>query len=296
MSTATAQSPLSGVTDRIERMSELDPAAQAAARTVRSRIKPGAIKDALSGTWLGHALHPVLTDVVVGSLLSASVLDVIGGRRSQPATQRLIGVGLAAAPVTALTGASDWADAEPRDKAVGRVGAVHGVVNTTALTLYGLSLRARRRDHRAAATALALAGAGVLTAGGYLGAHLSFAEGIGVDQTRFDTGPSDWTPALEDTQLVEGRPRVGLAGETPVLLVRHGGAIRALHDRCMHRGCSLADGTIEDGAVTCACHGSRYRLDDGAVLRGPATRDQPTFDVREQEGRIEVRLRTPAPV
>jgi nitrite reductase/ring-hydroxylating ferredoxin subunit len=73
------------------------------------------------------------------------------------------------------------------------------------------------------------------------------------------------------------------------MVVRSGGELRAIHDRCSHRGCSLADGEIEGDAVVCACHGSRYTLADGSVLQGPAVAPQPAFEVRERDGRIEVR-------
>jgi nitrite reductase/ring-hydroxylating ferredoxin subunit len=84
--------------------------------------------------------------------------------------------------------------------------------------------------------------------------------------------------------------------ETPVMLLRRGDRTYAIHDRCSHRGCSLADGEIEGDEVVCACHGSRFALADGAVRRGPATAPQPAFEVREQAGRLELRRRTTDPV
>jgi nitrite reductase/ring-hydroxylating ferredoxin subunit len=75
-----------------------------------------------------------------------------------------------------------------------------------------------------------------------------------------------------------------------VLLVRHAGGIHAIHDRCSHRGCSLADGELEGDAVTCGCHGSQFDLRDGSLLRGPATAGQPSFEARESGGQVEVRL------
>jgi len=74
-----------------------------------------------------------------------------------------------------------------------------------------------------------------------------------------------------------------------VLLVRQGGAVRALADRCNHRGGPLHRGALEDGCVTCPWHASRFRLEDGSVDRGPATSPQPTYDVRVAGDRIEIR-------
>jgi nitrite reductase/ring-hydroxylating ferredoxin subunit len=230
--------------------------------------------------------------VVIGSYTSASLLDLFGGPDSDTAARRLIEVGLAATPLTALTGVSDWADAEPASDGVRRVGMVHAATNGAAAGLYVASLLARRRGRRGTGAALALAGAGVLAASGWLGGHLSYQQGIGTDQTRFDAGPAEWTTALDDAAaLREGEPHAALAGDTPVLLVRRAGRVLAIHNRCSHRGCELSDGEIADSMVTCACHGSRFSLEDGTVLRGPATSDQPAFDVREQDGRVDVRLR-----
>lgn len=275
--------------DALERAKALDSPARAIGKAVRGALSPGAVKDALSGTWLGHAVHPPLTDVVIGAFTSASLLDLLGDR-SWTAQERLIGIGIAAAVPTALTGASDWADAEPADDGVRRVGLVHANLNTTALAVYAASLAARRRGSYGRGMALALAGAGILTVSGYLGGHMSFTRGVGPNQTAFDPGPTDWTYAIDSVELGPGEPTAAVAGDAPVLLVRHEHGVHAIHDRCSHRGCSLTAGDVDGHVVTCACHGSQYDLNDGTVLRGPATAGQPLFDAREADGRVEVRL------
>src|SRR4051794_35081404 len=115
--TANPQSPLKPLVDAVEGAAPLDAAGKTVAKTVRNTISPGPLKDALSGTWLGHALHPVLTDVVVGSFLSATMLDLLGGDDDGAAQRRLIGVGIAAHGPTALTRVDDWARAGPGDDA-----------------------------------------------------------------------------------------------------------------------------------------------------------------------------------
>ncbi|HEX8101125.1 MAG TPA: Rieske 2Fe-2S domain-containing protein, partial [Solirubrobacteraceae bacterium] len=199
---------------------------------------------------------------------------------------------IAAYGPTALTGVTDWADTEPGNDPVRRVGLLHAGSNSVALALYTASLRARRRGDRGRGVALGLAGAGVLTAGGFLGGHLSYAHGVGVDQTAFDPGSTEWTDALAVSEVREGEPVAAQAGDAPVLLYRSQGTIAAIHDRCSHRGCSLAGGEVEAGVVECPCHGSRFRLSDGQLVRGPATVPQPAFDARERDGRVEVRRRT----
>lgn len=283
--------PLRPLMERLESIAALDAPGQAIGAKVRGLLSPGALKDALSGTWLGHALHPLLTDVVIGSWLSASLLDVLGGDDDGTAAQRLIAVGIAAYGPTALTGVSDWADSEPADERVRRIGLIHAATNAAALGLYTASLAARRRGDHGRGKMLGLAGGAVLGAGGYLGAHMSFAQGVGPNQTAFDEGPPDWTGAGAATDLPAGQPTRVVVDETPVLLLRQGETIYALHDRCSHRGCSLsAQGEIEGDTITCQCHGSQFAVHGGALRRGPATTDQPAYEVRQSDGQIEVRL------
>lgn len=284
-------SPLRALAERIESLAMLDAPGQAIGAKVRGLLGPGGPKDAISGTWLGHALHPTLTDVVIGSWVSASLLDVLGGDRRGTAAQRLIAVGIAAYAPTALTGVNDWADSEPADERVRRVGLVHAATNSAALGLYTASLAARRRGDHGRGKLLSVAGGVVLVAGGYLGGHMSFVQGVGSNQTAFDEGPGDWTGAGAAADLPAGEPTRVVVDETPVLLLRQGTTIHALHDRCSHRGCSLsAQGEIEGDTITCQCHGSQFALGDGALRRGPATTDQPAYEVRQSGEQIEVRL------
>src|SRR4051794_9492548 len=281
---ATTARPLART---IKSTGAVDGVAASLAKAVRSALKPGPAKDALSGTWLGHPLHPPLTDVVIGTWLSASLLDLIGGR-DRGAADRLVAAGVLGALPTAACGLSDWADAEPGGEAPRRVGIVHGAGNVAALALQIGSLAARWRGARGAGVALSLGASGLIGFTSYLGGHLSFGLGIGVDHTVFDPGPEDWTDALAADAVTTDATSV-VVGETPVLVIRVGGSIRALHDRCSHRGCPLSGGTIDGETIQCPCHGSRFSLRDGHVERGPATAPQPAFEARELAGRIELR-------
>ena len=147
----------------------LDVPAQTLAGKVRQWIPAGKAKDAASGAWLGHPVHPPLTDLVIGSFLSASLLDLLAPRSGARAARRLIAVGIAAGAPAALTGISDWADSELSDEGVRRVGLVQASANISGLLLYAASLIARRRGARIRGALLAITGAGVLGFGGYLG-------------------------------------------------------------------------------------------------------------------------------
>jgi len=283
--------PLEPIVSEIESAEGLDSAAKAVGKAVRDNVGRGPLKDALSGTWLGHPVHPMLTDVVIGSFTSASLLDLFA-RRGDAAAQRLIGVGLLAYLPTAAAGINDWADTEIVDDGIRRVGLIHASCNALAASLYAASWLARRGGGRRIGGAFGLAGMTVMMAGGYLGGYLSMTKGVGPAQTVFDPGPTEWTPAADASLLSEGRPLRVVVDDTPVLLLREGESVFAIHDRCSHRGCSLSEGTVEGDEVVCACHGSRFSLRDGAVRHGPAAAAQPAFQVRVEDGRIEVRRLT----
>ena len=233
-----------------------------------------------------------MTDAVLGTWTSALILDAVGGEDSEKGADVLIAAGIAAYLPTALTGAHDWADSEVGDEGVRRVGAIHGALNAAALGLFAASLTARRRRFTRPREGPGRGRRRRAGCRGHLGGHLAYSQGVGVETTVFDQGPAEWTATIPAAELGEGDTTCVLAGETPVLLARTNGTVHALHNRCSHRGAPLDEGEIEDGCVTCPWHGSRFRLSDGAVEQGPATGPQPAFDVRENDGRLEVRLRT----
>jgi nitrite reductase/ring-hydroxylating ferredoxin subunit len=276
---------------RIAQLEALDAPAKKIGKAVRTIVKPGPVKDALSGTWLGHALHPMLTDVTVGSFTSAVMLDWLGGDESEPAAQRLIGIGLLSTLATVPSGYSDWADTEVADESVRRVGIVHAAANATAAWLFAGSWLARRNGAHGRGRALALAGSGILAGAGYLGGHMTLAEGVGVDHTTFEDAPDEWTAVLGEAEVPDGQMRCVEADGTTVMVARTGGHLYALSNHCSHRGGPLHEGELDAGTVICPWHDSVFDLRDGSLIHGPAAYPQPAWDTRVREGRIEVRRR-----
>jgi nitrite reductase/ring-hydroxylating ferredoxin subunit len=170
-----------------------------------------------------------------------------------------------------------------------RVGLVHALVNDVALMLYVGSWRARRKGRRAKGTALGLAGLSVLSVGGWLGGHLAYANGVGVDTTAFQQLPADWTDAAAATDVPSGGAIAVDVDGVQVLLANVDGHVVALADRCTHRGGPLHEGSVCDGKVTCPWHGSEFSLTDGAVEHGPAVRPQPAAEARVVDGRVQIR-------
>jgi nitrite reductase/ring-hydroxylating ferredoxin subunit/uncharacterized membrane protein len=275
--------------DGLGRLEAIDPPATALSGWVRSAIPKGPVKDALSGTWLGHAAHPPVTDLPIGFFSSALALDWLGGRDAGPAADRLLALGLASTLPAVATGASEWADSAAADDTVRRVGLVHAASNSTATLLFTGSLVARRRGARGLGKLLALAAGGAMAAGGLLGGHLTLASGVGVDQTTFETPDEDWHDVLAEAELGDGKPHCVDVGGIPVLVARDRGELVAISDTCTHRGGALHEGEIEDGCVTCPLHGSVFRLRDGSVMSGPSAYPQPIWEARVSGGRVEVR-------
>lgn len=170
----------------VEDSEALDGAAALVDRAAAAVARPGTAHDLLAGTWLGHALHPLMTDLPIGLWTSASVLDLTGGRRAQPAADLLLALGTAAALPTVATGLAEYRHA---GRAARRVGVVHLGANVVGVALYTASLVARRRGRRARGIVLALAGATAATVGGYLGGHLSTARKVGTRDPAFSTRP-----------------------------------------------------------------------------------------------------------
>jgi nitrite reductase/ring-hydroxylating ferredoxin subunit len=267
---------------RLEQASRLDPVVSAGQRVARV-LRPGQVRDALHGVWLGHPLHPVLVQAAVGAWLSASMMDLAG---DEAAARLLTAAGLAAAIPAAAAGSADWSEQHEQQM---RVGVVHAAGNALAVTLYGASLAARGPR---LGRALRLSGLAAVSASGLLGGHISFRLAGGANHAEdvpHILAPG-WHYLMVAAELPEGKPVRQVVGEVPVVAVRSGGLVRVLADRCSHMSGPLSDSELSDGCLTCPWHGSVFRIADGSVARGPATAPQPSFAVREVGGAIQVCL------
>jgi len=248
------------------------------------------------GRWLGHPLHPALSDLPIGLWSGALLLDLTGAETApgcgpDPATV-FSAAGIAAAVATAATGVVDWTVSDDQDR---RLGLFHGVLNTAALGLQGASLAARLSGHRGTATGLGAASLAVTGAAAYLGGHLVFAKAVMVNRVAGADGPRRWVKVLQETELPDDVPTGVQADGRQILLYRHDGTLYALDNLCSHAGGLLSRGQVEGLTVTCPLHGSQYCLADGSVRRGPSHQPQPVIRTRVRNGGIEVRGNQPAP-
>ncbi len=286
--TLTGTDALQRAVRRIEEARALD-APGTALRAVAGRLtRSNEMKNALSGTWLGHRLHPLLTDVPIGAWTSAAVLDLVGGRKATVGARRLVGFGILAAVPTAMAGLSDWEDTYGGEQ---RTATVHATANAVALLLQVASWRARRRGHGLRARTISAVALAALAAGGYLGGHLVYNQQTGVDEPPDDLPQDRWYDTVAFDQLAEDRPHGITLDGVPVVLVRAGATIHAICGRCTHRGGPLAEGTVDVRVIRCPWHGSEFRLEDGAIVRAPATTPEPAYETRVRDGLVQVRAR-----
>lgn len=246
-----------------------------------------AAKTWLNGTPLRHRVHPALIVAPLGAWTTAALLDFLDARDGDRGPARgadaAIAFGVVSALPTAAAGLADWADLHDHPR---RVGALHAILNTTALALYGASLGLRAARRRGPARATAALGYGVVLLSGALGGELVYTLGVNVPYQLYPKPPNAWVDVLASHELLEGQHRVVEVERVPTLLLRHGGQVYAVEEWCPHAGGPLGEGEFDGTCVTCPWHGSRFDLTDGRPLDGPASVPLRTYAVRESGGRI----------
>lgn len=246
------------------------------AAAIFGRMLP--IRDFLAGTWLGHPLHALLTDVPIGALTLVIVLDIIG----QPAAADVaLLVGVLSMLAAALAG---YADYSTTDGAARVRATIHSTLMLIALVVYVVSLgiRASGPTSRTLPIVLSIIGYLILAGGAFVGGDVVFALGNVVDRHAWRSSGTKWQP-LEVGEIAEGTVVKAKVGAQALVLVRSGDTIQALHDQCAHAGGPLSAGTIVDGCVECPWHGSRFEIATGNRRRGPTVYDQPRYEVRVAE-------------
>jgi nitrite reductase/ring-hydroxylating ferredoxin subunit/uncharacterized membrane protein len=279
----------------IDQQAWLDPLAERVQQLLTAAVQQGGpstrqAKDFLNGTWLGHPLHPALSDAPVGAWVTGMALDLVGAERG---ADRAITLGVLAALPTAAAGLADWHDQSGKPR---RLGLVHAMLNGAGLVCFIGSLIARRSGDRPLGVGLSTAGLALATGGAYLGGELVFAHGTSVDRNAWQPRAEDWQVVGRATELPEGklsRGEVEVDGsKVPVVLLKRGAQILALGGVCSHMGGPLPEGELlDDQCVVCPWHGSTFDMRDGRVVSGPAAFPQPCYEARERDGNVEVRLK-----
>jgi nitrite reductase/ring-hydroxylating ferredoxin subunit len=206
----------------------------------------------------------------------------------QRAATFALGVGLAGAAASAVTGLTDWSETDGRAR---REGLLHGLLNIAATTLTTVAYVSRLTNGHRNGRGWAWAGYGIALASAYLGGDLVYGQRIGVTHAVTDQ-PDAFTDIAASADVSDNAMCRAHRDDVDALLVRQQGRVCALAHSCAHLGGPLSEGTLKNGSVVCPWHGSEFAIQDGSVLNGPATQPQPTFAVREQGGRIEIKSRS----
>ena len=286
----------------LDTIPELQKRGEALSQSLHEAILKGGkparkIADLLHGTWLGHPLHVVLTDVVIGAWAAGAAFDVAAlagnNRHARWAGDALAAVGTAAAVPTALAGLADFSGIP---KPAAGAATLHGVLNEINVVLYALSLRERRRGRHKRGVALSLGALALSGASAWLGGYLVYRHRVGTDHSPSFDQKAGWKPVLAQSDLPERQPTRAFYDDEPVLLYHDGEALHAIAATCAHAGGPLDEGTVECDAggctVRCPWHDSVFDLRDGSIVHGPSVHAQPAFDTRVRGGQIEVRPRS----
>ena len=249
--------------------------------------------DFLNGVWLGHSLHAVVVDVVIGAATAALLLDVLrvffGVDGLETATTWVVGLALISAVGAIITGLTDFKDTSP-DSATRDVAGLHGLLNIVGTGGFGFSTIVRLNGGHDAGFWGLLIGYLVISVGGFIGGHIVFKYGYMVNHNAFSRGKraKDFTAVIAAADLPEGTPTKASFGSTAVMLVRRGDLVHVLKDSCSHAGGPLSGGKLEGDTIECPWHQSVFRITDGAVVHGPASSRQVSYRARINGDQVEL--------
>ena len=256
---------------------------------------PRLFRSLLNGTWLGHPLHPVMTDVPITAWMLAAVFDIIWlispTNNTWAAYAAFVAViaGLLGALGAIATGFTDWSDTYGPER---RVGLIHSIFNVSATTLFLISFILRLiagPGDGVAAAIIGFIGVGCVTYAAFLGGDMVFTKGTNVNHTAWETGPEEYEAVMAVDGVEENRLYRVTASGVAIVLLRQGKDFYAISATCPHAGGPLDEGTLTGDIVECPWHGSRFCMRDGRVRTGPATVNAPRYAVRINNGQVEVK-------
>jgi nitrite reductase/ring-hydroxylating ferredoxin subunit/uncharacterized membrane protein len=232
----------------------------------------------------GHPLHPALVSYPFAFLTGAFAFGLAARatrrRDLQIVADRLVPAGLVAGVAAASAGLADYINSVPPRSSGKERATKHGLLNSTAMTLFAASwLMRRRRTGRTAALALQGVGTAVMTAAGWMGGTLVYRNQIGVDHRYARAGkwqenaidhPASLALVAKTSPLKVDQMELVHADDERIVVARTETGVVAFEDRCTHKGGPLSDGVLICGTVQCPWHGSQFDVETGAVKCGPA--------------------------
>src|ERR1700728_4176410 len=279
---SSSPAPLPPVDERLQKA--LDKALYAVGRPAAQQIR-----NFLNGTWLGEPLHVVLKDVPTGAWTAAMVFDVLDlvldRSKFAVSADTSIAIGVIGAAGAAATGMTDWSDVDPPAR---RLGLIHGLLNLGSTALFVTSLFFRKKKSRTNGRIVGALGYAVMAYAAHLGGKMVYKHRVGVDRTDGQVFPDSFVAVLPESKLADGQPTRVMYQGAPILLIRRGGRLFAMAETCSHFSGPLSEGKLVGDSIVCPHHSSRFALEDGRVLDGPAVHR------KRQSNRRLGRSRTPA--
>jgi nitrite reductase/ring-hydroxylating ferredoxin subunit len=254
--------------------------------------RPGKLlQDFLNGAWLGHSLHPVVVDVVVGGATAALLLQVLmwfGVADLRVALLWVLGLTWLAGISAIVTGLTDFKDTASGDER--NIVGLHGLINIAVTVVFVIAFLAVLGGADAIGGWLLAIGYLVLSVGAFIGGHVVFKYGYMVNRNAFAPGKKarEYTAVLPAADLPEATPTRAMLGATALVVVRRGELVFALKETCSHAGGPLSSGQLAGDTIVCPWHGSAFRLSDGAVRHGPASTRQVAYRARINADQVEV--------
>jgi len=258
----------------------------------RALGRPGKLlQDFLNGSWLGHSLHPVVVDVVVGGATVAVLLQLLswfGVGEVRVALVWTLGLTWLSGVAAIVTGLTDFKDTATGDERA-MVG-LHGLINIVAALAFLGAFLALLGAADTVAGWLLVIGYLILSFGAFIGGHVVFKYGYMVNRNAFARGRAarEFTAILPAADLAEETPTKATLGATTLVVVRRGDLVFALKETCSHAGGPLSEGKLVGDTIVCPWHSSTFRLRDGAVRHGPASTRQVAYRARINDGQVEV--------
>jgi nitrite reductase/ring-hydroxylating ferredoxin subunit/uncharacterized membrane protein len=251
------------------------------------------LQDLLNGSWLGHSVHAILVDVVIGGTTAVLLLDVLrvifGVDELEIAATWVLGLAWVSALSAILSGLTDYKDTSP-DSTERDVTGLHGLINIVATVIFTVSLVQRLGSSHDAAFWTLLIGYVVVSVGAFIGGHVVFKFGYMVNHNAFSRGKraKEFSPIVAAADVPDETPTKVMLGSTALMVVRRGDVVHALKETCSHAGGPLSEGQLKGDTITCPWHQSVFNITDGRVVHGPATSRQVAYAARVNAGQIEV--------
>jgi len=255
----------------------------------------------------GHPIHPSVIPFPFAFLWGAFVADLIGTVFDSPSFGLtgwyLAAAGVVMALLAAISGFIDYFRTVPPDSSAHERATKHMLLNLSSVALFTISFFMRLDGaHQPSTTTLIVEAIGVvmLSMAGWMGGVLVSRNQISVDhryahagkwrEERVEARPGEFVAVARADELKVDQMKLVHVGDRRVVVARTQSGHLAFADGCTHKGGSLADGVLICGVVQCPWHGSQFDCATGQVKAGPASKPIATYEVREENQTVRVRL------